>query len=241
MVAMKIFIRLKVSIFPELPEGICSPAFEVKFNLLYLLMQGNLKQEEREVIKLVGFFKKRAVQLMEEKKLSEDYKQLIETADKLVEQINLHAQKRDIVLGEREQLQNLVRDNAQCPKCFSNEKLKIVGTDKSEQGWKSNKYKCRGCNIEFVWNAPNNPWDMIPYVEHMIDKLRTQVNAEQEEDRKAIEAAVTQMEDNLSKLKPIIEASDLDIVDLEAREKEMSEVVHTFKKHLMIEKIKMED
>lgn len=205
-------------------------------------MQENLKQEEREVIKLVGFFKKRAVQLMEEKKLPEEYTQLIETADKLVLQINLHAQKREIVLSEREQLQNLVRDNAQCPKCFSNEKLKIVGTDKSEQGWKSNKYKCRGCNIEFVWNTPNNPWDMIPYVEHMISKLRLQTDKDLAEmDRTAVEAAITQMEDNLSKLRPIIEASDLDMNDLEVRDKEMSEVVHTFKKHLMIEKIKMED
>ncbi|HWY10881.1 MAG TPA: hypothetical protein VN026_06140 [Bacteroidia bacterium] len=205
-------------------------------------MEQNLKQEEREVIKLIGFFKKRAEQMLEEKKLPEEYRQLIETADKLVDQINLHAHKRETVLSEREQLQNLVRDNAQCPKCASNEKLKLIGTDKNEQGWKSNKYKCRNCNIEFVWNAPNNPWDMIPYVEHIINKLRNDTKAElQDNDRKSIEAAIAQMEDNLAKLKPIIEASDLDMADLETRDKEMEELVHKFKKHLMIEKIRMED
>lgn len=205
-------------------------------------MQDNLKQEEREVIKLVGFFKKRAIQLMEEKKLSEEYNQLIETADKLVDQIHLHAEKRETILNERDQLQSLVRDNAQCPKCSGNEKLKLVGTDKSEQGWKSNKYKCRGCNIEFVWNAPNNPWDMIPYVEHMINKLRSQAETGiSENDKAVIEAAVVQMEGNIAKLKPVIEASDLDMKDLEMRDKEMEELVHAFKKHLMIEKIRMED
>lgn len=205
-------------------------------------MHENLKPEEREVIKLVGFFKKRAIQLIEEKKLSEEYNELIETADKLVEQINLHAQKREIVLGEREQLENLVRDNARCPKCESNEKLKLVGTDKSEQGWKSNKYKCRGCNIEFVWNAPNNPWDMIPYVEHMISQLK--ISAEKnmsDADRSALETAIVQMEGNIAQLKPIVEASNQDMADLETRDKEMEEVVRKFKKHLQIEKIRMED
>ena len=89
-------------------------------------MQQNLKQEEREVIKLVGFFKKKAEKMLEEEKLPEEYRQLIETSDKLVEQINLHAAKRKAVLDEREQLQNLLKDNAQCPKCSKNEKLKIL-------------------------------------------------------------------------------------------------------------------
>ncbi len=49
-------------------------------------MEQNLKQEEREVIKLIGFFKKRAEQMLEEKKLPEEYKQLIEKAEKLLDQ-----------------------------------------------------------------------------------------------------------------------------------------------------------
>lgn len=205
-------------------------------------MDQNLKQEEREVIKLVGFFKKRAEKLLEEKKLPEEYKQLIETADKLVEQITLHAKKRETVLSERNILESMLKDNAQCPKCFSNEKLKLVGTDKNEHGWKSNKYKCRGCNIEFVWNTPNNPWDMIPYVEDFVGKLKEKIKGEPDDaTRIESEMAIQQMEDNIAKLKPIVEASDLDMADLEARETEMAEVVHKFKKHLLIEKIRMED
>ena len=60
------------------------------------------------IIKLVGFFKKRAAQMLEEKKLPEEYNELIATADKLVEQINLHAKTREQILTEREQLNNLV-------------------------------------------------------------------------------------------------------------------------------------
>lgn len=205
-------------------------------------MQQDLKPEEREVIKLVGFFKKRAVQLLEENKLPQEYKELIETADKLVEQINLHAKTRETILSERDQLNKLIRDNAQCPKCFSAEKLKMVGTDKSPEGWVSNKYKCRGCNVEFVWNAPNNPWDMIPYVEKVVDELRKKTDSLPEGNTKTSTlAAIEQMEGNISKLKPIVEASNQDMADLEARDKEIEEVVKKFKKHLQIEKIRMED
>jgi hypothetical protein len=38
-----------------------------------------------------------------------------------------------------------------------------------------------------------------------------------------------------------VEAADKDFADLEFREKEMSEIVHKFKKHLMIEKIRISD
>ena len=204
-------------------------------------MQQNLKPEEREVIKLVGFFKKKAEQLLNEGKLPDEYRQLVETSEKLVEQINLHANKREIILGERDQLQNLMRDNAACPKCTSAEKLKHTGTDKSEQGWISNKYKCRHCNIEFVWNAPNNPWHMIPYVEHFVAELRRKTEGATERDRQLVETAIKDMEGNMVKLKPIVEASDADMAELEMAEKEMAELVHRFKKHLMIEKIKIED
>ncbi|MFY9309888.1 MAG: hypothetical protein WAQ28_12645 [Bacteroidia bacterium] len=205
-------------------------------------MQQNLKPEEREVIKLVSFFRKKAEKLMEEKKLPEEYGQLLETSDKLVEQINIHAKNRETILNERTQLQSMIKENAQCPKCSKNDKLKRTGTDKSPQGWKSNKYKCRGCNIEFVWNAPNNPWDMIPYVEHFVEQLKSKLQNEPDEfTRTQTQAVIQQMEANIAKLKPVVEASDLDLADLETREKEMAEVVHKFKKHLMIEKIRIED
>ena len=205
-------------------------------------MQQNLKQEEREVIKLVGFFRKKAEKMIEEKMLPEDYRQLLETSDKLIEQIILHAKSRETVLGERAQLQSLIKENAQCPKCSKHDKLKRTGIDKSPQGWKSNKYKCRSCNIEFVWNAPNNPWDMIPYVEHFVTQLKEKIQTEEDETtRLQTEVVIQQMEANIAKLKPVVEASDLDLADLEIREKEMSEVVRKFKKHLMIEKIRMEN
>lgn len=205
-------------------------------------MKENLNPNERELIKLVGFFKKRVEKLTLEKKLEGDYNQMIETCDKLIEQLTLHANNREIILGERAQLENLVKDNAQCPKCFKNSHLKLIGTDKSPQGWKSNKYKCRRCNIEFVWNAPNNPWDMIEYVEHFVAELENKVQDESldESTKKLNMEALEQMKTNLAKLKPIVEASKLDMTDLEVREKEMSEMINKVKKHLLIEKIKME-
>jgi len=205
-------------------------------------MNPNLKPEERELVKLVGFFKKRAERMIEEQKVDPEYNQLIETCDKLVAQIELHARNREIVLGEREQLKGLVKDNARCPKCESNANLKMVGTDVNEQGWKSNKYKCRKCNIEFVWNAPNNPWDMIPYVENFLSNLEHKLEAEADPTlRDHTKDVLNLMKANLDKLKPVVEASDLDLKELEEREKEMAEMVHKFKKHLLIEKIRMED
>jgi hypothetical protein len=205
-------------------------------------MNPNLKENERELIKLVNFFKKRAEKLMLENKLDTDYNQLITTCDKLVEQLHIHARNREIILAEREQLKNLVKDNAQCPKCGKNTHLKLSGTDKSEEGWKSNKYKCRKCNIEFVWARPNNPWDMIPYVENFVAGLEQKVldeNVDVDSKLLAMETVV-QMKANLAKLKPVVEASDLDYSELEAREKEMAKMVHEFKNHLLIEKIRMD-
>ncbi|MCE3229085.1 MAG: hypothetical protein K0S32_3636 [Bacteroidetes bacterium] len=206
-------------------------------------MNPEFNQEERELIKLVGFFKKRAERMIEEKKVGEEYKQLIETCEKLVEQLHVHAKNREIVLGERQQLSNLVKDNARCPKCDSMDQLKMIGTDKNEQGWKSNKYKCRKCNIEFVWSAPNNPWDMIPYVENFIANLEKKLADEQPGELAVQETTrvIDQMKANVAKLKPVVEASDLDYAELEMRETEMANIIKQFKKTLMIEKIKMED
>ncbi|MCE3259104.1 MAG: hypothetical protein K0S12_745 [Bacteroidetes bacterium] len=206
-------------------------------------MDQHLNSDERELVKLIGFFKKRAEKLMEENKIGEEYKQLIETCEKLVEQLQIHAKNRHIVLGEREQLKNMVRDNAKCPKCNSSEQLKMIGVDKNEQGWKSNKYKCRRCNIEFVWNVPNNPWDMIPYVESFIANLEKKLADEQPDEEAVRETTmvIDQMKGNIIRLKPIVEASDLDFAELEAREEQMTEIVKQFKKTLMIEKIRMDD
>jgi len=206
-------------------------------------MAQNLKPNERELIRLVNFFKKKTKALAQENKPIEEYAQLLETGEKLVDQINIHASNRDLVDSERKKLNGLVKENAACPKCQKSNQLKLVGTDKSPEGWKSNKYKCRKCNIEFVWNAPNNPWDMIPYVERFIAQSEAQIAKENvaSEEKEQVAAMVAQMKANLDKLKPVVEASDRDLVAIETHEKEMEELINKFKKYLMIEKIKMED
>lgn len=206
-------------------------------------MEQNLKPEERELVKLVQYFKKRAQVLITENKLEEDYRLMLETCDKLTEQLYAHARNRDTISSEREQLQGMIKDNAKCPKCHSSDMLKVIGFDTTPQGWRSNKYKCRKCNIAFVWNMPNNPWDMIPYVEKFIGDTESKINSLDPADpgREATSAGLEAMKANLAKLKPVVEASDLDMKDLEEREKQMADMVHTFKKHLQIEKIKLED
>ena len=206
-------------------------------------MDQNLKPEERELVKLVQYFKKRAEILIIENKLDDEYRQMLDTCDKLVEQLNMHAANRHTVLTEREQLQGMVKDSAKCPKCNSNEMLKVIGFDTNAHGWKSNKYKCRRCNIAFVWNTPNNPWDMIPYVENFVAEMEQKLADPDmdSESRRHTSLALEQMKANLGKLKPVVDASDLDLKELNEREIQMADMVHKFKKHLMIEKIRMED
>jgi hypothetical protein len=170
----------------------------------------NLKPNERELIRLVNFFKKKTKALALENKPIDEYTQLLETGDKLVAQIEIHATNRDIVEGERKKLNLLVKDNASCPKCQKNNQLKLIGSDKSPEGWKSNKYKCRKCNIEFVWNAPNNPWDMIPYVERFITQSEQKIARENipAEEQEQLALMIQQMNANLDKLKPVVMASD---------------------------------
>ncbi len=206
-------------------------------------MSQELKQEERELIKLVGFFKKKAENWSAGIEMPEEFKQLVETCDKLVEQINIHAQSREVIMSEREMLKKLVKDNALCPRCNKNGNLKLIGTEKNDKGWRSNKYKCRKCNITFVWNAPNNPWDMIPYVESVLAEIEKKAEVENLDDnsKKHYLDSIAQMKGNLEKLKPVVENSAIDLANLELRDKEMADMVHKFKKHLMIEKIKLED
>lgn len=206
-------------------------------------MNQDLKPEERELVKLVQYFKKRAEKQIAEHKLDDEYRQMLDTCDKLVEQLYLHAENRSTVMAEREQLQGMIKDNAKCPKCDSNELLKVIGFDTNPQGWKSNKYKCRRCNIAFVWTTPNNPWDMIPYVKKFVTDMEEKISTGLETDPEiqATRAGLEQMKANLARLEPVVEASDLGLKELEEREAHMSDMVHKFKKHLLIEKIKMED
>lgn len=119
--------------------------------------------------------------------------------------------------------------------------LKAICFETSPQGWKSNKYKCRRCNIAFVWNTPNNPLDIIPYVEKFIKDTEEKIASLNDSDQ-SLEPTIhglEAMKANLTKLNLLAEASDLDMKDLEEYEQQMADMVHKFKKHLMIEKIKM--
>jgi hypothetical protein len=205
-------------------------------------MNPKLNPEERELIRLVEYFRKRAQSLAAENKLPQDFLQMMETSDKLVEQMNIHAINREAIMSEREKLQNMIKDNAKCPKCTSSEMLKHIGFDVNSFGWKSNKYKCRRCNISFVWNAPNNPWDMVPYVEKFIKDTEEKIaQSPHESESQPALIALEQMKSHLAKLKPIVEASNIDLKELKVREADMEGMVRKVKKLLMIEKIKLED
>lgn len=177
---------------------------------------------------------------MEEGRLGEEHKSVQEAVDKFLGHMENHANTRAAILEQRDYLNKLVKDNAQCPKCGTSEKLKIVGIEKNEKGWKSNRYRCRKCNIEFTWNMPNNPWHMIQYIEEILDDMQKKVeNATGEEKDQSIQA-LSKMQENLNKLKPVIDAHDKDYQDLSQREQEMERLLHEFKNSLMIEKIKMD-
>lgn len=204
-------------------------------------MNKNFKSNERELVKVATFFKKQSKKLIGEGKLGEEHKKVEEAVDKFVEQMNHHADSRAFILDQREQLKKLVKDNAECPSCHSGSMLKLVGVEKNEKGWKSNRYKCRKCNIEFTWNRPNNPWDMIKYIEEVIQTLRDKESQEQNPaERAAINTAVGNMEANLEKLKPVIDAHEAEFAALEQRDLEMEKLIHEFKNSLLIEKIKMD-
>jgi len=206
-------------------------------------MEPTFNADERELLRLVSYFKKKAEKLSEGEENKEDFAQLMETCDLLRDHLYTHAGYRDAVLANREQLKSMIKDNARCPDCAKADMLKHIGADTNDKGWKSNKYRCRRCNIEFVWNAPNNPWDMIPYVENFIQNIEAKLSEEGPDDgsKQSVIETLHQMKESLEILKPVVEKSDKDFIEFEAREKEMEGIVNRFKKQLMIEKIRLED
>lgn len=204
-------------------------------------MSQKLKDNEKELIKLVNFFKRRADKLILEGKLSEEHKEIIAACEKLIEALQAHATNREEVLTQQNFLTTFIKDNAHCPKCHKNTHLRFVGTEKNEQGWKCNKYRCRRCNIEFVWNRPNNPWDMIPFIESSIQEMDLKLQSETEEETKQQFAdMIAQMQESLDKLKPVIQTFDSNYKELQVRDLEIGKMVHQFKNQLLIEKIKMD-
>jgi hypothetical protein len=202
-------------------------------------MNKNFKPTERELIKVATFFKKKSKQLIEEGKVGEENIKVQEAVDRFIEQMSQHADARALVLEQREYLEKLVKDNALCPQCHSRDMLKFVGCERSEKGWKSNRYKCRKCNILFTWNLPNNPWDMIAYIGNVLGQLREK-NDRGDPSTEEEKAAVVTMQANLDRLTPVIAAYDKDYADMLAREAEMEKLVHEFKNSLLIEKIKLD-
>lgn len=226
-----------------MPGPLAPNAFFYYLHLLKLLcMNNNFKSNERELVKVANFFKRQSKKLIHEGALSEEYNSVQEAVDRFVEQMEYHANNRAFLLEQRDYLQKLVKDNAECPRCHTKDMIKLVGTEKNEKGWTSNRYKCRKCNIQFTWNRPNNPWDMIQYIEEVLQTLKAKYSGvpldtpEQQQSAATIEG----MQANLDKLKPVIDAHDKDYNDFLAREQEMDKLIHEFKNNLLIEKIKMD-
>jgi hypothetical protein len=204
-------------------------------------MNKHFKPNERELVKIATFFKKQSKKLIAGGKLGEEHKKVEEAVDRFIEHMETHANTRAFILEQREYLKKLVKDNPQCPTCHSNDMLKLVGSEKNEKGWKSNRYKCRKCNITFTWNMPNNPWDMIQYIEEVLVTLQLKFkDGTADQDPSESSAMIGNMQANLERLKPVIAAHDRDYSDLQTRETEMEKLIHEFKNSLLIEKIKMD-
>lgn len=205
-------------------------------------MNKNLNDKERELVKLVTFFKKRAEGLMKEGKLSAEHNQVITACESLVEKLQANAVTRAHIMEQRETLSKMIKDNAECPKCYKNTHLKHVGVITNAKGWKCNSYKCRRCNIQFDWSRPNNAWDMILFMEDLESTLTRVMEDETipAEIKQQSSEILVQILPNLTRLKPIIEASDLEYTEMKTREPEMAKMIHDFKNYLLIEKIKMD-
>ena len=204
-------------------------------------MNKALKANERELIKLTRYFSKRAEQMAVDGELSEDQVKLTEACENLERQLLQHADNRTAILDKRAQLEKLIEDNAQCPKCHKADMLKRQGVATNEHGWKSNTYRCRRCNTTFTWNRPNNPWDMMAFLELYIKELEASLNAEIDPAlRQHTEAALPQLQDSLSRLRPVLQGSDEEVEALMEKEREMDKLIHQFKNYLLIEKIKLD-
>jgi hypothetical protein len=205
-------------------------------------MPPTLNARERELVKAANQFKKRAQNLVKAQKLNEEHLKIVEACDQLLAQVHHHAERRAAVEDQHEQLKKLVQDNAQCPRCKRSDYLRLAGIFTNEQGWKMNKYRCRRCNIEFVWNRPNNPWDMLRFIDALLVQLDLSLAAEGTDPaaREQNLRMKEQVMQNLVKLKPVVEASDESLRDIRQKDEEMAQMLHEFKNYLLIETIKLD-
>src|SRR5688572_23413194 len=100
-------------------------------------MNKHYKNNERELVKVVNYFKRQSKILIGEGKLGDEHKKIEDTVDLFVTQMESHANTRASILEERDYLNKLVKDNAECPKCHTKDMIKLVGTEKNAKGWKS--------------------------------------------------------------------------------------------------------
>jgi hypothetical protein len=209
---------------------------------IFGVMNKNLKSNERELVKIAMFFKRQSRKLILDGKLGEEHFKVEQTVDSFVEQMEAHADLRAAIQKQRDDLKKLVKDHASCPKCNTSDKLRLVGSEKNEKGWKSNRYRCRKCNTEFTWNRPNNPWDMIKYIEEVMTLLVAKLAdpSTPDSEKAQIEGGLATMTANLDRLKPVIEAHDNEHNAMVARDLEMEKLIHEFKNSLLIERIKMD-
>lgn len=205
------------------------------------MKQPDLKANERELIKLIRFFSKRASRLVETGELDQQHIQLTQACENLETQLYTHANNRSAILDKRERLEKVVEDNAKCPKCERADMLKRTGVATNANGWRSNTYRCRRCNTEFTWNKPNNPWHLAEFLELYIGELEKGLESEQNQE--VIDhttSAIAQMNDSLSRLRPVLATSDEEMQALQQKEQEMTKLIHQFKNYLLIEKIKLD-
>lgn len=205
------------------------------------MKQPELKENERELIKLIRFFSKRATRLMEAGELSSENKQLTSACENLENQLYTHANNRSAILEKRDRLEKIVEDNAKCPKCERADMLKRTGVATNLNGWRSNTYRCRRCNTEFTWNKPNNPWHLAEFLELYMHELEKGLEKEQHADViRHTRAAIEQMKDSLNRMRPVLATSDEEMEALQEKEQEMTKLIHQFKNYLLIEKIKLD-
>lgn len=202
-------------------------------------MNNILNSEEKELIKLANYFKKSAEKLINEGRLGEENREVISACNNLIEKLYIHAKYRQEVLDNRENLKKVIKDNATCPKCESNSFIKYIGVSKEEE-MSFNKYKCRKCNIQFVWGRPNNPWDMITFLENLIANVKEKLTPEDSIEGMPSIESVRQLENTLLNMKSSIEVADQEYSTMKTKDLEMAKMIYDFKNYLLMEKIKMD-
>lgn len=201
----------------------------------------HLKENERELVKLVNFFSRRSQKLIQEGKLSEEHLEVSRGCERLITQVYANAELRSDILSRREELKSVVKDDSVCPECNSNQYLKYIGGATNEKGWKCNRYRCRRCNIEFTWNRPNNPWDMVLFMKDVIRMLEENIQKEPSEAlRSNAEVMLASTQDSLHNMENVIAACDAEYNEMVQREANMEAMIKDFRKYLMVEKAKME-